>query len=497
MKHTLKKTLSAAVSAVLVSCPASAVFPASAYYILPIPEEMTYKSGYVYKGDIDGNGKIDDDDVQALELYIEGFGGLSQPFEINDVNSDGRIDDDDADLINDFVNSIPDIQFGDVCNSNMNDEPDGITNLDVIAIKNYIEGNSSKTQGKVSPFIEYLGDSFNRGDGLTEEDYMVILCWIENHDVYRLDTVYNIDEWVYEDGSIRKSGDFRSTENSAHTVSVSLDGTLGLNFYVHLTENADKAVLSGPNGDITISRDEFPSLYARGSGYGELFRLTYPITSVQAQENVTLRLFDSGDNELSIIQSGNIKNSYYSSASVTSSVSSYLDNYRSQGDTETDKLVSALGNYCKAAENYFKGANNTIEGISSVSASNLKDATSSFATSNMNKAKLSLVLNSATSMRIYYPSTTTPSTVKCYADNDTVFNAVVKDGYIEIPNIPAHMLAAKFTVSVNNVSSIVYPLNYVKRVLNNTDLSDDDPLVTVSKALYVYAQAAKAYTEDN
>ncbi|MBO4878574.1 MAG: hypothetical protein J5501_11245 [Ruminococcus sp.] len=477
MKKIWKRTASAILSAGIA---ATAVTASGTSMAIRVSElfPAQYKSGYNYVGDINGDGIIDSEDVElfGLEMYGTGYSNAARVY---DIDRNGSIDEEDLELLDDFVNSSH--VLGDIYT-----RTEGVTPSDALNLMKYLNGENVSY---LSPFIDYLGDLFNRGDGLTEEDWMAIYYYYDERDAYIYQAengvLTSVPEYIINEfGEFEKTGNIRIPSSKLRSFSLSLDGKIGLNYYLDKLESGvSKAVLSGPEGDIEYT--DFESLKQTDGSY----KLSYWVNSIQASEQITLSLYDSHDKKCTISSN----NKHYSSYSR--SINDYLSDYESIDD-KTDKLVAALDNYCKAAENYFKNTTHEISGIGSVNTSNLQNATSSFAQSNMKDAKISLVLNSATALRIYYPSSTAPETVTYYANDDTPQDAVLSSkGYIEIPNIPAHKLSAKYTVKVNGVSSIIYPLNYVKRVLSSS--TADGKLADVSKALYVYAQAAKAYTENN
>lgn len=507
MKKSVKKAFCAVSSAVVLSVSAVGVFPGLSAEAAPVSglftsshtpcneEAVTYKNGYIYRGDINKDGKITDDDAEDLEMML--YGMLSTdgvPFEVADVNDDNDVDDDDVDLIKDFANS--EFGYGDVFNSYPNMQSDGITLNDALNIELYLKGTNPYI-----PFMDYIGDVFNRGDGLTEEDAMVIRTIYDDMYFKSTDEWRAVPEWVDdEELGICMSGNYRYAGNGVISTSLSLDGTLGLNFYIHISDETEYIILEGPNGKVTYYKDQFPSLHVRGEGYSEVSKVTYPINATQANEIVEIS-FEEHNNKPSLIW-GVSSHEVYSYGKNHFSVRAYVDRYQSEGDTSCDALVSALGNYCSAAEGFFNNQNRPINGIENVTLDDFTNYNNSF-DSNLSGSLLSLVLNSGTALRIYYPLSTSIHKAEYKAKTDTAFTAASVDAgkyglYIEIPNIPAHKLLSEYSVRVNEEStSTVIPINYVKRVLQNSSVEPDSPLAKVSKALYVYAKAAQDYVSSH
>lgn len=150
-------------------------------------------------------------------------------------------------------------------------------------------------------------------------------------------------------------------------------------------------------------------------------------------------------------------------------------------DDKALALINALDNFGKAAENYFNGAHNTIEGISGVNADSVKDHAPTFGTD----VKLSLVLNSTTALRIY-----TDSSV-LIDGKEAAAKFKGKNKYYEISDIYAQNLCDKHKITIDGTEYEFSPMSYVYRVLNNKSASDK--LTDMAKATYVYAKAAEAY----
>lgn len=499
MNKKIKKALCALSSAVVVSCSAAAVFPGLSAEASMFRGEhnscgespVTYRNGYTYRGDINGDGRITDEDADELMLMLF-KGELTVPFEVADVDNDDDVDQDDADLISEFANSV--FEYGDV------NRVDGLTNTDGYYIEQYLKGEKPYI-----PFMDYIGDVFNRGDGLTEEDRMVIASVIDNPDRFGSTEEWRaVPEWDYDERTSQymQTGNTRYAGNGVLSTSVSLDGTLGLNFYIHISAETEYIYLDGPNGRITYYKSQFPSLHYSGEGFAEVSKVTYPIDAAQAEEMV----------EISFEEHNNVHSDIWalSSSGVLrigkqhSSVRAYINNYVPTDDTTCNDLVAALGNYCSAAEGFKRNEGRAVNGIENVSLSDFTYYNNSF-DSNLNGSRLSLVLDSGTALRIYYPDSLNVSkaSYRLSANSNDAYTTAVSESsrygnYIEIPNIPAHLLLSKYSVRVNDSSSsVVTPISYVKRVLTNIGDDPNSHLVKVSKALYVYAKAAQDYVNSH
>ena len=264
MKKHAKRIFGAASAALLAVCSAAAVFPqltASARYttVNPLTEApVTYKKGYIYAGDVNKDGALNRNDYDILlgiassDMYPKDL-----PMYVMDLNGDGTVSMSDAEMLGDFVSEDNLIILGDVYAPHT----DGITGMDAQAILNYVRGTvptDVNYRKQVSPFIDYIGDLFNRGDGLTEEDAMIIMRYIENIDKYGpLEPRMWVHEYEFdEEGRIIYNDNPKTRYAGNHLLSrsVTLDGTLGLNLYAHIDDDTESIIFDGPNGHMVLIR---------------------------------------------------------------------------------------------------------------------------------------------------------------------------------------------------------------------------------------------------
>lgn len=307
-------------------------------------------------------------------------------------------------------------------------------------------------------------------------------------------------EYAQIDGKNGSPGYLSYKGNYVKGASLTLDGTIGVNFYANLNEQVAKAVLQGPAG-----KKEFTDL-ANAKQEDGSYKFSYGVNAVQADCEVSLKIFKADGTQLDLY---NTRIELESDKAVKYSVNEYIAyvKYHAHGEIseKEQRLVLALENFCNTTAEYFHVSSHPGFYEASVTAASLQDADANFAESNLKDSTLSLVLNSATALRIYYPHTMEIETVTYQAEGVPVTDAILGQNdfgkYIEIPNIPAQNLTRSYTVTVNGVSSTVSPLNYVKRFLEQTEplgqlYDSEEKLDRIVRALYVYAQAAKAYYAD-
>ena len=383
-----------------------------------------------------------------------------------------------------FVNG--DYMLGDVSGNGR------ITSKDVKLLYEYVNDQTGFSASE-KEYIETVGDIFCPGDGVDEKDCsMLSYAYDEQHLSHKWGPfpVYgNVPEY---DETLVSTGEYLYGENYVIGASLTLDGSMGVNFQVNLGENAKKAVLDRPSGEVVITDFDNYKHKGYGSGYDSQdeewfyaiyydgsYMLSYYVDATQMNDKVTLRLYDENDNLL------DIRNSSYvldDDKTIEYSIADYISNYKSN-NKYTDALVNSLDNYCKAASNYFNGTDYSIEGIEDINTDELDELAGSLDSS----IKLSLVLDSKTSMRVYSDN----STIKLDGNKPELQTSKYGNFY-EIPNIAAHELTELHTLTMDDDGPVKYsfsPMIYVKRVLENPDASEE--LKNVAKSIYVYAMAAK------
>ena len=269
----------------------------------------------------------------------------------------------------------------------------------------------------------------------------------------------------------------------AKGASITLDGKIGVNLYVTLSDDVDHAILSGPNGDITLDAYDLSKLkYSSDDFTG--YKLSYYVDSTQSDKKITLKFFDADNNQLDI---ANADNTFDADNTIEYTVNTYIKNYKyGNNDEKLDDLVYSLSNYCKAADNFFSGKTNNITGISNVTASSFNNY-KIVKTEGLN-AKMSLVLNSEVSIRINYAGEETEAIL---IDGDKETTLTKENGYFIISNISADKLANTYTLKIDSNEIKFSALSYGYAVMNGG--SNDAKLQTLVKALYKYAETAKAY----
>ena len=264
--------------------------------------------------------------------------------------------------------------------------------------------------------------------------------------------------------------------NCVTGVSLTLDGRLGVNFYVRLSSKAAKVILTGPDGSAEYSADRLTAARQPDGSY----KFTYSVNAAQAGDAISLIVCDEKGRKLDIYNSNFEK---VSDKTIVYSVNDYIkDAPKYENDEKLKAMVQALDRYCKAAENYFCHTEHIL---------NIPDA-NVIKTNNFNKQfKISLVLNSGTALRIYSDAKTA---VRIKDTTEIPLEAVTVNDttqYYEIPDISAFYLQENETVVLDGVTYTVCPMDYCALILAKNDSSEE--LRTVCSALYYYGVAAQEY----
>lgn len=169
------------------------------------------------------------------------------------------------------------------------------------------------------------------------------------------------------------------------------------------------------------------------------------------------------------------------------SVNDYLNApAHSYADDKTKTLIAATKKYGEAADNYFNGASNTFT-FSDI------DASAYAPDFGAGDAKLSLVLDSKTAIRLYVKGVTAGTEASGFtsvASSADKANAGYPS-YFEITGLTPKQLAAQQSITVDDVEYKFSGLSWAYLILNNSGSSDKNK--NMAKAIMEYYTAAKNY----
>ena len=301
--------------------------------------------------------------------------------------------------------------------------------------------------------------------------------------------------------------------NTITGANILLEGNIGLNIYIRpdaaLANAGAYAVISGPNGDEKYT-------FNKHTSDDGVFKLTYELYAKQMDKQVNIKLFDKDGAPLTMTNTD--VTATYGEEGFSYSPLDYItateapDFVYKDGDTDkTAKLkalTSAMKTYGSCAERFFDGSSEIPANVPAVTAGDLSAYAFKETNTSGDESKViagsSLVLESETSLRIYFEKGTDVSDFYMRTSDNKTFNDYTikeKDGYnyLEIANIPANKLNTVYTLFLGSSKRYVKisPLSYCHTVLNKYDSTGTNTdLCNVVKALYQYEEAARAFAAE-
>lgn len=270
--------------------------------------------------------------------------------------------------------------------------------------------------------------------------------------------------------------------------SISLDGSIGVNFYMELSDDviADKDTaymhftIPG-NGEPGTQDVYVKDAETRTVGDKTYYIFTCDVAAKEIESNITAQLFN-GD-QVSRIYTYSVKQ-----------YADYLIAHQDESATfkKAVPLVEAMLVYGENARYYF---DKTDEKPADLDVTIPEFARTVYELpEGVTYGGVTLSLKSETTLSIYFNSETEP-TLTCYDEGVTyeIENTDKHEYVIRIRGIAAYDLDKQFTVYVNGQKAVEYsPLRYCFSAQN----SSDTRLANTVKALYLYWQAAQDYFGD-
>ena len=261
------------------------------------------------------------------------------------------------------------------------------------------------------------------------------------------------------------------------SVSLSLNGKIGVNTYVHFLEEtvaADNATVTFQiDGGTTQEYDLSEGVLASDGCY----KYTVWLDAKDIDANVKVLLTVDG---VLVEEKQMSMRTYLEQAKILYGA-----------NAETYDMLCATETYMDAASSYFAGE--TVDAIDGLTGEIAMYAHSSSGTlpTGVSNVQASLFLQEGTTLRITFQAESL-SGVACTVDGESVAVRSLASGTycIEIENISADQLGTAYAVKIGNYTLNFSALSYANIVLNK---SGDANLINLMKALYLYNQAAVAY----
>ena len=309
-----------------------------------------------------------------------------------------------------------------------------------------------------------------------------ITAWeLPNYDFNTTTVIYTPAKYVEgykaikntNNGELLKYGSVLPIEEVKGT-SLTLDGAIGVNFYVKPSCLTDSFELAGPRDTVTYSGDDLTAALVTEGDYAGCYKLSYYVYSDEMADKVTLKVLTGGT-----------AYSFRAGSDTVESFNYCVNDYQlpaENDDTYLKRLVDAMKEYGKASKNYFDGKSNSVSNtlVADVKAPTIEGTT-------VKGVDISLVLNSTTEMRFYVPDEITSVTI----DGKEITEFKTKNGkkYASITDIAANELRRKHTVMIGTMTiNDIAPMYYC--VLHK---DTSDKFSQVGNALYAYGFYAEEY----
>ena len=307
------------------------------------------------------------------------------------------------------------------------------------------------------------------------------------------------------------------------TQALTLEGQIGVNFYLDLSalseeEKAASYMTFDISGAGTVSSDPVPFDANKTNPAGTYHGFSCYVNSIQMADTITAT-FHYGDNQT-------IEKQY--------SVKQYIETFDANQnlfDEYTKKLVKALADYGHYVQAFLSESRGWTLGEGDNSYAEMdrfyqndydyatiaeslteKKLTREFHDPNIVKAPYSVILESATTIAVYFtPASGFNDDVSAFWDNeDEVYLTRGSDGryMVEIANIPAHLLGDTHTINVFTGEDCFKPgvyaaytqvnvsaMSYVYSLLTADAYANNTAAKNAVSSLYAYWQAAAAYKD--
>ena len=303
--------------------------------------------------------------------------------------------------------------------------------------------------------------------------------------------------------------------------SLSLNGDIGVNFYLKLTEaeiNSGAEVEFELNGEVISTYTINKTRDANTIDGMTLYKASCKVCAPEMADTITATLTIGGSD----VETDTYSAKQYADVILSSD---YEEKFLAkEGNTEDDyaelaTLVQTMLNYGAATQEQFvdEHPDNTVMANDDIdydlvllkpeelSALDMavpdKDAINAqLEGTGLTYYGYTMLLHSETKLRFYFQKADPDTDITgihlsiTAGQNTVTYNAQnynKKYAYVEVPAIPAYELNNVYTLTVGDKNLGSYSaLTYVKDVLTDNELASDDPLVATATAIYRYHKAA-------
>ena len=367
-------------------------------------------------------------------------------------------------------------------------------------------------------YCESCGQCFSDEDGETEISKEDVTIPATNHnwnqENYELDATHHWHNCQNENCPITDNsqkdgyGEHVDSDNNGicdncnklihsivREVSATLDGDIGLNYYIALPESvtADTGAyvqftVNGQNTKVFVK-----DVTAEEDG---TYKFTCWLTAKEMRDDVTFELYDGSGTLIDIYSNSGDK---VDGASFDYSLETYLNTLSSDENAALKDLADATLVYGAYAQNAFNhNADPNLDG------SDLADVTlRTLETNKMIKTgdipeglkltEMTLILKTETALRLYFKSDNIGNYTFKLDGTGVTLNKIEEEGlyYVEIANISAKDLDTKHTLIINDNCELTF--NALSYAYATVKADTNENICNVVKALYKYNDAANAY----
>lgn len=282
-------------------------------------------------------------------------------------------------------------------------------------------------------------------------------------------------------------------------ISYTADGNLIANVYVDIDEElVEKGVMgtiehyfSSDDADgLSVKAIDVP--YVEGQGY----KFSFPLNAPDINDELRFKLELPSENYIEFIVDGEKSTEYSFTAK------DYAEKAAGLNNKELDTLVDAIINYGNAAENLFDNTSEpvTVTQHTTKEFEKYKPNVTGTAPEGFKIEGTSLVLNSATTLKVYFTAPEGFDIETISVDNETDIDINCSDKEknlysVSISNIAPANLDKTYTINFGDGYSLdISCLTYAYKLFDKYgEAPEYKPLCTAVNALVDYYEAAKAY----
>lgn len=358
--------------------------------------------------------------------------------------------------------------------------------------------NNNTNRGRTVNYNTWNGD-YSAYSGVQREDKYILEEGYDRPAVFDIISFscdhYHVD--LDDNGICDGCGEYVSSYEAMKSVSLSLNGDIAVNYYMEFSDDiaeSDTSYFEIKIGNKT-QQIKVKDAIKETVGEEQLYKFSVAVAAKDASEKIVVQ----------------VKNDAGFAGDIYEySVKDYIDAIQADSTGAYDEvkpLMSALDTYTDFAEAYFNGRGESLEASEEMNALSA-DMFDEFRTSitgvdeRVRILGCSLMLESKTGVRIYYTlsegisAEAVPVTINgksLIPKEKTVQNGTDVCYYVEVSGILASKLDMVFSVTIGEITVQTSAMAYAGEIIRADEAVQDEALVNLMKALYLYNQNANKY----